>query len=77
MNINCISCGHQIEVDDDSYARYHGALRCWVCHSLLMVDIVEGCIESVRLQDAPVLMPPNMKPNIRKPVPHEVQHDQP
>ncbi|AOJ71130.1 MULTISPECIES: hypothetical protein [Burkholderia] len=77
MHINCISCGHQIEVDDDSYARYHGALRCWVCHSLLMVDIVEGCVESVRLQEASVIVPHGAQPAMRKPASREVQHDQP
>lgn len=47
MKINCISCGHQIDVDDDSYARYHGPLRCWVCHAVLSVHIVDGCVESI------------------------------
>lgn len=49
MKINCISCGHQFEVDDETYARYHGALRCWVCHAVMVVQIVDGCVESVLL----------------------------
>lgn len=49
MRINCVSCGHQIEVDDDSYAHYSGPLRCWVCHAVLVVRIVDGRVDSASL----------------------------
>lgn len=54
MNIHCISCGHQIKLDDSTYIHYKGPVRCWVCRSVLMVNIVDGCMESVSTVGIPV-----------------------
>ncbi|MDS4059777.1 MAG: hypothetical protein RKP73_14590 [Candidatus Contendobacter sp.] len=51
MKINCISCGHDIHLDDN-YDNYEGAIRCWVCSSMLDIRVEDGSIRSVkRMQD--------------------------
>lgn len=79
MKIHCISCGHHVELDDDTYSRYKGPVRCWVCHSMLFATIVDGCVESVSLADVPpaqalpeaarAMWRPELPPKITKPDP--------
>lgn len=48
MRINCLSCGHKIDLDD-AYDDYEGQIRCCVCSALLEMAAQEGGIRSVRL----------------------------
>jgi len=47
MRINCVSCGHKVELDD-AYSDYQGLVRCLTCGALLEVEIREGNIKSVK-----------------------------
>ncbi|CAJ0779926.1 hypothetical protein [Ralstonia chuxiongensis] len=51
MKIHCISCGHQLDLDDQTYAHYDGLVRCWVCKSMMKVHIVDSSVESLTLAD--------------------------
>lgn len=48
MKVNCLTCGHSIDLDD-AYGDYQGEVRCFVCGSLLEVRIESDRIKSVRL----------------------------
>lgn len=48
MKINCISCGHKIDLDD-AYDDYEGQIKCYVCGSILEIQTREGGVRSVRL----------------------------
>ncbi|MFI0434712.1 MAG: hypothetical protein ACH350_03155 [Parachlamydiaceae bacterium] len=46
MNINCLSCGFKIGVDD-SYEDYEGAIRCPTCKTLLVIQIEHHRVKKV------------------------------
>ncbi len=46
MKINCICCGHSIDLGED-YSDYDGLIKCWVCSSLLSLRSEQGCAKSV------------------------------
>ena len=48
MKINCLSCGHMIELDEDAYSDYEGPFRCWVCGGLQVIKTEEGLIHAVK-----------------------------
>jgi len=47
MKINCLSCGHTIDLDD-AYSDYEGQVKCYTCSALLEVKLEESCIKSVK-----------------------------
>jgi DNA-directed RNA polymerase subunit N (RpoN/RPB10) len=47
MKINCLSCGHRIELDD-AYSDYEGPIRCFVCSASLEIKTEEGCLRWVK-----------------------------
>ena len=49
MKINCLSCGHNINLEDSTYGDYEGAIKCYACGAILEVKLIEGCIKSVKL----------------------------
>lgn len=50
MEINCLSCGHKIDIGD-AYDDYDGQIKCWVCGVSLEIKTVEGNLRSVKLLD--------------------------
>lgn len=46
MKINCLACGHKVELDD-AYGDYEGPVKCFVCSALLEVKTEQGNIKSV------------------------------
>ncbi|AFM27562.1 hypothetical protein [Desulfomonile tiedjei] len=46
MKINCISCGHNLFVDD-AYDDFEGLFKCYICGALLKVKTADGKIKSV------------------------------
>jgi hypothetical protein len=52
MKINCISCGHTLELDD-AYDDFGGLVKCYVCGGLLEIKTAEGKIQSVNLAELP------------------------
>ena len=47
MKINCLSCGHTIDLDE-TYSDYEGQVKCYTCSALLEVKLEEDCIKSVK-----------------------------
>jgi hypothetical protein len=48
MKINCLSCGHKIDLDNNAYSDYEGPIRCFVCGGRLEIKTEEGGIRSVK-----------------------------
>lgn len=48
MKINCLSCGHKVEVDD-AYDDYAGQIKCYACNAILEIKSEEGKLKSVKL----------------------------
>jgi ribosomal protein S27E len=48
MKINCISCGHKIDLDD-CYSDYEGQIKCYVCGALINIRTEDGNIKSAEL----------------------------
>ena len=52
MTINCLYCGHKVEIGE-AYDDYDGQLKCWVCGTLLAIKTTGGKINSMRVATAP------------------------
>lgn len=52
MKINCLSCGHKIDLDE-AYDDFEGPIKCYVCNAVLEMKAAEGRLRSIRL--APLL----------------------
>jgi hypothetical protein len=48
MKINCLSCGHSLELDE-SYSDYAGPVRCFICRSFLEIRTRDGKIKSIQV----------------------------
>ncbi len=48
MKINCISCGHKVDVSE-AYDDYEGQIKCFVCDALLEINTGEGKLKSIRM----------------------------
>ena len=48
MKINCLSCGHKVEVDD-AYDDYAGQIKCYACHAIMEIKSEDGKLKSVKL----------------------------
>lgn len=48
MRINCLGCGHMVDVGDD-YDDYDGQIRCNVCRGIMEVSTSNGKVKSVRI----------------------------
>ena len=46
MKINCLSCGHKVDLDD-AYGDYAGQVKCLVCGVMLEIKTEEGNVRSV------------------------------
>lgn len=52
MKINCVSCGHKVDLDD-TYDAYEGAIKCFVCQQLLEIKTEEGNLKAIRILPSP------------------------
>jgi hypothetical protein len=48
MKVNCLSCGHSVDLRGD-YDDYNGQVRCFVCGALLTIRTEDGRIRNVAL----------------------------
>jgi len=48
MKLNCLSCGHKVDLDD-AYDDYEGQVKCFVCSAILEIRTEEGNVKSLRL----------------------------
>lgn len=46
MKINCLSCGHKVELDD-VYDDYAGQIKCFACHAIMEIKTEDGKLKSV------------------------------
>jgi len=52
MKINCLSCGHNMELDD-AYDDFEGPVKCYVCGSLLEIKTVEAKLKGIKIPENP------------------------
>jgi hypothetical protein len=48
MKLNCISCGHCLDLHND-YDDYEGQVKCFVCTALLTIRTENGHVKRVTL----------------------------
>jgi hypothetical protein len=48
MKLNCLCCGHKIDLDD-AYDDYAGQVKCYACSGVLEIRTEEGRIKSIVL----------------------------
>ena len=48
MKLNCLSCGHSVDLRD-SYDDYEGPVKCYVCGALLLIRTKDGGLRSVEV----------------------------
>ena len=59
MKINCLSCGHTVDLSD-AYDDYKGAIKCYVCSAMLEIQADEGALRSMHLtKDVPSVQAEN------------------
>lgn len=46
MKINCLSCGHTVELDE-AYDDYEGPVKCFACGAILDIRTDQGKVKSV------------------------------
>lgn len=55
MKVNCVCCGHNLELDD-AYNDFEGLFKCYVCGALLELKTHDGKIKSVnRVESQPAV----------------------
>lgn len=47
MKINCLACGHGVELDE-AYSDYEGPVKCSTCSALLEIKLAESRVKSVK-----------------------------
>jgi hypothetical protein len=47
MRINCLSCGHKVDLDD-AYDDYEGPVKCVACRAILEIRTEQGSIKGVK-----------------------------
>jgi DNA-directed RNA polymerase subunit RPC12/RpoP len=48
MKINCLSCGHKVQLDDE-YDDYTGQIKCNACRAIMEIKSEAGKLKSVKL----------------------------
>ena len=57
MRINCLSCGHKVELDD-AYDDFEGPVKC-LCGTMLEIRTEEGMLKAIKVADPPIPPPPH------------------
>jgi uncharacterized protein YlaI len=60
MRVNCISCGHKVELDE-AYDDFEGPVKCFACDTILKIRTVEGKLKLVRLAGSAATSKPKAK----------------
>jgi hypothetical protein len=47
MRINCLACGHKVDLDD-AYDDYEGPVKCFACRAVLEIRTEQGRIKAVK-----------------------------
>jgi len=51
MKVNCLGCGHNVDVDE-SYGDYRGRVKCFGCGAILEIKTEGGKVHSVNIAAA-------------------------
>lgn len=49
MKLNCVGCGHSVDLDDETYEDYSGEVKCWGCGTSMAVVIENDHVRSATL----------------------------
>lgn len=49
MKINCLSCGHNVDLDEAYTDNYEGAIKCYGCDATLEIKTEQGSLRGVHL----------------------------
>ena len=49
MRLNCLSCGHKVELDD-AYDDFEGPVKC-LCGAMLLIRTEEGMLKGITLAE--------------------------
>jgi predicted RNA-binding Zn-ribbon protein involved in translation (DUF1610 family) len=49
MRINCLSCGHKVELDD-AYGDFEGPVKC-LCGAMLEIRTEEGRLKAIKIAE--------------------------
>jgi len=47
MRINCLACGHNVDLDN-AYDDYEGLIKCCACRAVLEIRAEQGRIKAVK-----------------------------
>jgi ribosomal protein S27E len=50
MKINCLSCGHKVDLDD-VYDNFEGKVKCFACGAMLEIKTEGARLKAVNLAD--------------------------
>ncbi len=59
MRLNCLSCGHKVELDD-AYDDFEGPVKC-LCGTLLEIRTEEGRLKAIKIATPLVRSTPQPK----------------
>ncbi len=48
MKVNCLSCGHVLDLHDD-YDDYEGQVKCCICRAVLKIRTRDGQVKMVNV----------------------------
>jgi uncharacterized Zn finger protein (UPF0148 family) len=51
MKLNCLSCGHNFDIDQMYADRYDGEVKCWICGAMHELQTEHGSIRKVHLSE--------------------------
>ena len=57
MKINCLSCGHNIDLDDAYAENYEGSIKCFGCSATLEIKTEQSAVRFVHLNSGPASRP--------------------
>ena len=49
MKVNCLSCGHNVDLDEAYAENYEGAVKCFGCDAMLAIKTEQGSLRVVQL----------------------------
>lgn len=67
MKVNCLSCGHAVDLRD-SYDDYQGQVKCLTCGGLLAIRTEDGEVKSVEYVSGRPRSNDSVTPQMQEPV---------
>jgi uncharacterized Zn finger protein len=49
MKVDCISCGHEVDLNHDVFRDYEGSVKCFCCGTMMDIATSEGMLHSISL----------------------------